>query len=568
MQVQRKLVVLIALVVSLVASAPASAGIWTPISSGTTNTITAVDYQGAGKLWYTTTNGEIFKNGVRVGNVPGVVLNDIEMSPDGTKGIAVGDSNKAYFSTNSGDTWAATAAALQTRANASCSGASGLVTLTDPLVAVSWVDNATAYAVATPATNDSSPILKTANGGANWTEVNRQVGGACRISQTLTDVKTVHNTTSVFFIGRDFGDIYFSSDGLASNASHRAETVNCYGKRPHLAVDQDNPNRLFATDQCTDVLSMQFSEDNGNAFTYPKLQPEGARVDGLWDVAIAGGTILAVGNGGDVFNSLDGRTAYSQPADGAIATKDWRTVDMASANDAVIAGATGAMATTSQASTIPDLIAPAGTVSGPTTVTAGTPVTYTANVSDNAGGSGIDGSSFVWGATGLPNATGNPVTLTFPSPGYYNVTVNFKDVAGNSAQASLSVYANAASTTPTPTPTPTKTTKTTTASVPGASIKFGVPSGCVAPGSTFKVTLTWSKQKRKGNRFVKVRRADFYIGSKRVKIDKKAPFTQTLTVTASAKPGSTISLRARAYIKVKHGKSPTKSIRSSIKVCG
>jgi len=90
----------------------------------------------------------------------------------------------------------------------------------------------------------------------------------------------------------------------------------------------------------------------------------------------------------------------------------------------------------------------------------------------------------------------------------------------------------------------------------------------VAPGKTFTVTLTWKKQKRKGNKFVKVRRADFYIGSKRVKIDKKAPFRQTLKVTASSKPGSTVTLKARAYIKVKRGKSPTKSITSKIKVCG
>ena len=95
-----------------------------------------------------------------------------------------------------------------------------------------------------------------------------------------------------------------------------------------------------------------------------------------------------------------------------------------------------------------------------------------------------------------------------------------------------------------------KPTKTTTASVPGAKINFGVPNTCVKAGSTFKVTLTWKKQRRKGNKFVKVRRADFYIGSKRVKIDKKAPFTQTLKVKAGTKPGSTITVKARAFVKV------------------
>ncbi len=109
--------------------------------------------------------------------------------------------------------------------------------------------------------------------------------------------------------------------------------------------------------------------------------------------------------------------------------------------------------------------------------------------------------------------------------------------------------------------------KTTTVTTPGASIGFGVPNTCVQPGSTFKVTLKWKRQKRKGNLFVKVTRADFYIGAKVAKIDKRAPFVQTLKVTASAKRGSKITLRARAFIKVTHGKVPKKSIKSSINVC-
>jgi hypothetical protein len=142
------------------------------------------------------------------------------------------------------------------------------------------------------------------------------------------------------------------------------------------------------------------------------------------------------------------------------------------------------------------------------------------------------------------------------------VAVSFKDLSGNAATASLSVTVTAPVV-----PPPVKPIKTTTASVPGAKISFGVPNTCVKAGSTFKVTLTWKKQKRKGNKFVKVRRADFYIGTKRAKIDKKAPFTQTLKVTASTKKGSTITVKARAYIKVTKGKSPTKSISSKIKVC-
>ena len=120
---------------------------------------------------------------------------------------------------------------------------------------------------------------------------------------------------------------------------------------------------------------------------------------------------------------------------------------------------------------------------------------------------------------------------------------------------------------PPPPPPAASLVRNTTVTVPGATITFGVPRACVPAGSKFRVRLTWKRKKRKGNLFVKVRRADFYIGTRRVKIDRVAPFTQTLTVTAGSRSGSTIRLRARAFIKVRRGKSPTKSIRATIRVC-
>ncbi len=117
------------------------------------------------------------------------------------------------------------------------------------------------------------------------------------------------------------------------------------------------------------------------------------------------------------------------------------------------------------------------------------------------------------------------------------------------------------------TPGASAKTKTTTVKVSGATISFGLPAGCVKRSGTFKATLTWKRQKKKGNLFVKITRTDFYIGSKRSKIDKKAPFTQTLRVPSTAKLGSTLTLRARAFIKVKKGKAPKKSIKATIKVC-
>ena len=110
-------------------------------------------------------------------------------------------------------------------------------------------------------------------------------------------------------------------------------------------------------------------------------------------------------------------------------------------------------------------------------------------------------------------------------------------------------------------------TTTKTLKISGATLSFQVPGGCVKRGAGFRVKLTWKKQKKKGNVFVKVSRTDFYVGAKRSKIDKKAPFTQTLKVPSSAKPGGSVTVRARAFIKVKKGRQPKKSIRATIKVC-
>ena len=121
---------------------------------------------------------------------------------------------------------------------------------------------------------------------------------------------------------------------------------------------------------------------------------------------------------------------------------------------------------------------------------------------------------------------------------------------------------------PAPTPAPySGPQRQVTLSDARASYLLKLPRSCVKVGQRFKVTLSWKRKKRKGNLFVKITRADFYVAGVRVKIDKTAPFRQTLIVKAGATPGSTIQVRARAFIKVRRGKGPKKSIRANIRVC-
>ncbi|HWH93527.1 MAG TPA: hypothetical protein VNT03_06670 [Baekduia sp.] len=555
----------------------ASAGVWTPTPSGTTADITAVAYGGAGgsHLIYGTSSGQILKDGlVRSTNV-GFSVRDIAFNPAGTVGLAAMSNGGLMRSADGGDSWSLvplnnTTWSQSPICSATPSGPVGPATPGSNLNAVAWKDGTTAYVVG----DDRGMVLKTANAGLNWADTSRLSNNTCRVNtpsgDRVTDVKTIPGTDFVWIVDDAFGATSVSSNGITSTVARRSveSSVNCFDHRPQLALDPDSPNRAFMVDTCSGNLAFGSSSDGGSTWDISQnyFAGDGSGLTGLNDIAIAGGATVAVGNSGAILVENNGRDAYFQRADGLDATNDWLSVAKRDATTAAVGGASGRLLTTTQATTIPDIVAPSGTVTGPVTAVAGVPQTYTANVADNAGGTGIDTGSFAWTATGVPAAGGNPATLTFPSAGFYSVHVAFKDLAGNAAEASLAVSVSAP-TTP-PVLKPGATTKTTSATVPGARITFGVPKGCVSPGQTFAVTLTWKKQKRKGNRFVKVRRADFYIGTKRVKSDKKAPFRQTLTVKAGTKPGSTVTVKARAFIKVTRGKSPTKSITSSVKVCG
>ena len=116
-------------------------------------------------------------------------------------------------------------------------------------------------------------------------------------------------------------------------------------------------------------------------------------------------------------------------------------------------------------------------------------------------------------------------------------------------------------------PKPPARAVTRTVAVKGGRITLTGPRGCIVPGGRFVSTLKWKRQKRKGHLLVKVRRTDFYVDNRRVKIDRRAPFRQTLRVRATTARGATIRLRARAFIKVKHGRSPKKSLYVTFRVC-
>jgi hypothetical protein len=550
----------------------ARAATWTALPSGTTETINAIDYRGPGAYWYGTSTGKLFKNGVQATGTTGTgAVNDIAMSPDGTVGLAAANGGRIMRSTDGGATWSQVAGgSITAYPNTNCSpgGAGAPAAVTENLTGVSWASGTVAYIVGPSNPGGKPTLLKSTNGGASWTDVNRRSTGNCLIDSGsgLTDVQALPGVAT-YFIGQYFGRTYVSFDDAATLVQ-KADAVNHYQGQPRIAVSGEQPDWIYAVDREDDGLSLNFEASSDSASNFRRFDHANgeSNVPALYGVAASGQTMLAAGNGGSIYLSTDATTAYRVSDTGAFATTGWRAVSMASPTSAAVAGIGGVIATTTNANVIPDLTAPSGAINNPGTVTALTPTQLQATLTDNPGGSGIDPASITWSATksgaSPVTGTGNPTTVTFPIDGVWTVTVTFKDLAGNTATATRPVTVGKA-TAAKPAPT-----KTTTAKVPGATVKFAVPRACVAPGKTFTVTLSWKKQKKKGNKFVKITRTDFYIGKKRVKIDKKAPFKQRLTVKASTKPGSTIKLKARAFIKVKRGKAPKKSLNTSIKVCG
>lgn len=556
----------------------AQAATWTPVTSGTTEGITAVEYQGADRFWFATANGKIFRqvggSFQQVYSQPGVVFKDLEFQDGaGAVGFAVGTNGTVVRSANSGATWGppiTLTGGSQTDAN-NCSGAG------QPLgdaESIRFAGNARAWIVA-----GGSQIFRTvvgataANVGSaagGWTYINKNGDGTCRVTEDIDDLFPIPGSDSVFFISKYFGTVFFSSNALISNAAKKSGSAgNGFQQTRRVAGDPANPNRMWAV------------QPYGTGGSYYARTTDGWASDSGWtladpdrgdftkgtDVDYAGGTVLAVGTAGQILESIDGATFYLDPASGPPATADWNAVSLANATNAAIGGVGGQLIVSTNASTVPDIVAPTATISGPSTVVAGQPATYNANAADNAGGSGVNPASFTWSALGTPGGTGNPLTVTFPSPGFFTVRVAFTDNAGNPGTASLPVQV-VAPLPPVVQPLAPKTSTpgTKTVTVAGGKVTLKGPATCVPANTSFTAVLSFKRSSRKGALFVKVTRTDFFIDGTRKKIDRRAPFRQRLTVK-KLKAGTKHTLKARAYIKVKRGKSPKKSISTSFTVC-
>lgn len=433
-----------ALVVLAPITAARAASLWTPVPSGTSAAISAIAAPSANEIVFATKNGEIhrsvspgtFASSTVTPSAAAFGFTDLAMSPDGTTGIAVGGSGAIYRSTDSGATWAAI-----TKPNEYAGGCPSptatFTTLADDLISVKFADATTVYI-----TGEKGDVLRSTNGGASFAEVNKSVGSCVGdpggSSQAFTDSFWL-DATHGSLISRDFGAIFQTSNGWAAANGKGNIVPNGFEFRDQMAVDTGDPNHIWAISGGAQNGSyFQYTTNGGSTWQTPTFDDNQV---GLSDIAAAGTTVVAVGKGGDIYTSGDGRNFFRQIAAAPNDTNDWNAVAVVlGTNTAWVGGAGGVLLTTASANKIPDTTAPTGNITGPKSLAPKQFGTYAAHVTDNPGGSGVDPSSYLWSTPGLPNQTGSATaTFAFATNGVHTITVSFKDLAGNTNTASIDV---------------------------------------------------------------------------------------------------------------------------------
>lgn len=365
----RTLLCAVAAALLTAAAAPAAHGVtWTPVASGTTQDILALDYQGDTRAWLATSNGQILTadaNGrfVRRFDVPGFTFTDIAFRADGRAGIATTADGRAYRSLDGGISWEPLTLPLVHRG---CT-ASGTLDAIPQLYAVAWAGDDTAYLVGggtRPVLGPANPVVVRVTGAAsaapvavdaNWS------GSACRVGQANSRISDVYavpgNPNALRFISSYFGTVYTSNDGLATLAQATGETINEAYSAPRFAIDPDNPNRMWFVDHgdtYCNALCFTYSVAGGASKQRMTIESSPYQLRRyLFDVAYAGGTTLAVGDNGEIFASTTTGVARDVRPGGALAGHGWRAVDLADGHRALVAGTGGVLLRTTDANGVP-----------------------------------------------------------------------------------------------------------------------------------------------------------------------------------------------------------------------
>jgi hypothetical protein len=381
----RRLASVLAIVCALAAIgvAQASAATWTQVSTGTTATITSIDYS-TGAVIFTTSNGGIFKQSgstfVQVESKPGVVFNDVRMN--GLLGLAVGNAGEVFRTENGGSNWTKESAMGD---NSDCNGEAPL----GSVYAVAWVSAKEAFISAA-----GHQIDRSTDEGKTWSPVNHSLS-ECVIHEDVTDIAFVPGSSPPvgYFLSNDFGKVFLLKESpslkFQEDVSPLQDSLNDYTDLSRLAIDPSNSARQWDVNpepgQSGDSLAFGLTTDGwgsaGANWTFANTGSS-SPAQNAYDVAYAGGTVLADGNNGELLGSIDGTTFYQWNAGGSLTSENWRAVALADASHAAIGGANGVLALTTDAQNV----APP-TPSGPSTTPPATtpPVITTGQIHAPAG---------------------------------------------------------------------------------------------------------------------------------------------------------------------------------------
>ncbi|MDO8211592.1 hypothetical protein [Conexibacter sp. CPCC 206217] len=359
----------------LIGAAPAAAGIWSEVPTGTSSAITAIEYQSDARLWFTTASGEIWRrradlSGFERVYAGGVPLNDVEFQQGGSVGLAVGVGGTVVRSTDGGGTWARVTGIPVSNVG---DGSANQCTISERLGDVNFVRFAGPTRVwiggperqiATSQTGDPATVGAT----GTWIDANRKVPPVardnCWIEQKTGFADMFAASPDVFYLQVPFWDtMVFSTDDLRSEPTGTAVGgANGMTLAGVLAGDPASPNRMWSvTPSPYGNSTAQYTEDAWASSQWFHLADDGVHGwpgVGPFDVAYNGGTVLAVGNSGFVIQSTNGRDFEWNGADGALAANDWRAVGLASGTQAAIGGASGKLMLTTSANVLPSSLVP------------------------------------------------------------------------------------------------------------------------------------------------------------------------------------------------------------------
>jgi hypothetical protein len=365
----------------------AGAATWTQLSTGTTATITSIDYS-TGTIIFTTSNGGIFKQSgstfAQVENDPGVVFNQVRMN--GLLGLAVGTGGVVFRTVNSGDTWTQDAPIMADDSSCSSEVALGSV------YSIGWASQSEVFISAA-----NHQVDRSIDGGETWSRVNNGTSG-CVINSDVTDIFFVPGASPPkgYFLSQDFGKVFLLQETpsfeFSKDVATLQDSLNDFTDLSRLAVDPTNPARQWDVNpqegSSGDSLAFGLTSDGwgsspGN-WTFVNSASTSPSQN-AYDVAYAGGTVLADGNDGELLGSTDGTNFYQWNAGGAIASENWRAVALADGAHAAIGGINGVLAVTTDAQNVAPPVAHVTPITTPILTPTITPPINTGQIHPPAG---------------------------------------------------------------------------------------------------------------------------------------------------------------------------------------